>query len=372
MIAFVCASYIQTIRAFQMHSQIDGFKQNADLFLVNKMFEDVELISRFRKTRAFNNVHYIDTSADETAATLRYMYAKKYKDILKKNSYSKVISFNEEEIIAQALYNLNKRQPNFEFHCVEDAPSAYELYLPPNFSWKHPYKWLGIDKPFYKIKEWWTSCPELMTFPKECNFEVKKLPPINVNDRKLLDIVNYIYDYKADENLNKVDCLIMEESHYTDGLMIDNKDYEIYEKIVKRYPDIKFAIKLHPRTRKNRFEGLVSSVQNMRVPWELIAWNRMVSNDTELFQLGIICGTMVSDKLLFGYEGSKMLLAKVFKGLIRAEGGYCRISDALIQKYERFQQEYKQPDKFVLPCTEEEVFRILDKKWKNGHELGEK
>ena len=55
-----------------------------------------------------------------------------------------------------------------------------------------------------------------------------------------------------------------------------------------------------------------------------------------------------------------------------AEGGYCRISDALIQKYERFQQEYKQPDKFVLPCTEEEVFRILDKKWKNGHELGEK
>lgn len=152
----------------------------------------------------------------------------------------------------------------------------------------------------------------------------------------MLDIVNYIYDYKADENLNKVDCLIMEESHYTDGLMIDNKDYEIYEKIVKRYPDIKFAIKLHPRTRKNRFEGLVSSVQNMRVPWELIAWNRMVSNDTELFQLGIICGTMVSDKLLFGYEGSKMLLAKVFKGLIRAEGGYCRISDALIQNTSGF------------------------------------
>ena len=46
MIAFVCASYIQTIRAFQMHSQIDGFKQNADLFLLNKMFEDVDVYKR--------------------------------------------------------------------------------------------------------------------------------------------------------------------------------------------------------------------------------------------------------------------------------------------------------------------------------------
>lgn len=363
MIVFVCASYVQTIRAFQMHSEMDEFKQDADLFLVNPMFNDVELINRFRKVGFFRNVYYIDTLAGRKAATLKYMYGKKYGNILRKYSYDKVVSFNVEEIVAQALYNLNKRQPGFEFHCVEDCPNAYNVYLPSNFTWKHPYKWLGIDKPFYKIKNWWTSCPELMDFPEKCTFEVRKLSTINIENRNLLNILNYIYGYRPDEVLDKADCLIMEESHYTDGLMIDNKDYHIYKAILKRYPYIRFAIKLHPRTTKNRFKGMLPVIKNSKVPWELIIWNRIISRSSELVLMSIVCGTMVSDKFMFGYEGSKLLLIKLFKNSIKKQGAYCRISDELISKYEKIKQGYRLPEQFLLPETEDELYKILDEKW---------
>lgn len=365
MIAFVCASYIQTIRAFQIHSEMDEFREEADLFLVNKMFQDPQLLNRFRETHFFKNVYYIDTSVEKSMATLKYMYGKKYKDIFRKYSYKKVISFNIEEIIAQVLYNLNEEQTEFEFHCMEDCPSVYNVYLPPKFGWKHPYRWLRIKKPFYNIKTWWTSCPELMTFPEVCQFEVRKLPAIDVNNKKLLETINFVYDYKPDEVLDRTDCLIMEESHYTDGLMIDNQDYKMYKKIVERYPDVQFAIKLHPRTKENRFKDIIPNIQNSQMPWELITWNRIASNENELFQLSIVCGTMVSDKLLFGYEGTKMLLAKIFKGFIRTEGEYCRISNELIQNYEKFQKEFKSPKQFALPRTEEEMFEVLDEKWIN-------
>ena len=185
-IAYICSTYVQIMRVFQIQKELDEFKGKADLYLVHEMFDNLEFIERLKKTGRFENVYYIDTKEYKKAKILAYVYGKKYKSILQKYPYDKVVSFNIEEVIAQALYNINKKNKGFEFHCVEDGPGAYEVYKPPKYGWFHPYKWMRIEKPFFKIKTWWTGCPDFMTFPAECQFEINKLPPINTTDYDML------------------------------------------------------------------------------------------------------------------------------------------------------------------------------------------
>ena len=359
-IAYICSTYVQIMRVFQIQKELDEFKGTADLYLVHEMFNNPEFIERLKKIGRFANIYYIDTNEYKKAKILAYIYGKKYKGILQKYPYDRVVSFNIEEAIAQALYNINKKNSGFEFHCVEDGPGAYEVYKPQKYGWNHPYKWIGIEKHFFEIKTWWTGCPDFMKFPSGCQFQVKKLPPIKVNDYDLLQSLNYVFAYKQDNVLKNVDCLIMEESHYTDGLLPGNEDYEIYKKIVIKYPNLKFAIKLHPRTVHNRFNNLVSTLENSTVPWELILWNRVASNQPDLLQISIACGTMMSDKFMFGYEGPKMLLAKIFMERIIAINGYKRVNQETIERYEKFRNGYNNPKNFMLPKNEDEVFTMLD------------
>ena len=152
----------------------------------------------------------------------------------------------------------------------------------------------------------------------------------------------------------------MEESHYTDGLLPGNEDYEIFKKIVEKYSKLKFAVKLHPRTVNNRFSDLMPVLENSTVPWELILWNRIASNQPELLQISIACGTMMSDKFMLGYEGPKMLLAKMFTERVLPINGYRRVNEETIARYEKFRSSYNTPQKFMLPENEKEIFSMLD------------
>lgn len=359
-IAFVCSTYVQLMRVFQLKTTTETFYGDADLYLVHEMFNNEEFIARLKSTKIFKNVYYFDVTEHKRAKLLFYIWGSKYKNVLRKYSYDKVVSFNVEEVISEALFNINKRNNGFEYHCIEDGPGAYEVYKPKNYGWLHIYKWLGIKKPFYNINKWWTGCPEYMEFPEGIDLNIVKLPNIDIKNYKLLEKLNFVFNYEEDSDLNKVDCLIMEESHYTDGLLPENDDFILYKKIIKSYPNIKFAIKLHPRTKRNRFENLVPTINNSSMPWELILWNRIISEQPELFQLSIACATMTSDKFLFDYEGTKMLLANIFINKLKSIDGYMRVNKNTVAKYEKIKNLYKNPDKFMLPKNEEEMFRMLD------------
>lgn len=173
-IAFVCSTYVQIMRMFQIKKEIPEFYGKADLYLVHDMFNNMEFIRRLENTNEFDNVFYFNVNEYKSIKVLHYIYGKKYRDIFKKNIYDKVISFNIEEVISQVLFNLNKSQENFEFHCVEDGPGGYEVYKPEQYKWSHIYRWLGIEKQYYNIKTWWTGCPEYMKFPNDCSVDIKK------------------------------------------------------------------------------------------------------------------------------------------------------------------------------------------------------
>lgn len=363
MIAFVCASPIQIVRAFQLKTQLDEFSSKADLFLGHQVLSDSKLRERIRDTGIFENVYYIDTAKYQRASALRHMYFSKSRGELRRNKYDKLISFNIEGVVAQSLYNLNKKNKGFEFYCVEDGPTIYNIYLPKKYKWYHPYSFLDIEQPCYHMNVWWTCCPEYMEIPKEFTNTVKKLPKINIKNEALLNKVNYVFDYKDEAVLNNADLLIMEESHYTDGLLPGNDDYKLYMSIKEKYKDKRIVIKLHPRTIENRFDGKIDVLKGSKIPWELFVWNRLYNQSKPLMQISIACSTMLSDKLMFGSEAEKIMVARFFKEKISPINGYCRVNKHIIDIYERFRELYEMPENFQLPDNERKLFEILDEKF---------
>ena len=55
-IAFVCSTYVQIMRMFQIKKEIPEFYGKADLYLVHDMFNNMEFIRRLENTNEFDNV----------------------------------------------------------------------------------------------------------------------------------------------------------------------------------------------------------------------------------------------------------------------------------------------------------------------------
>lgn len=361
MIAFVCASPIQVIRAFQMKLRMPEFGDDADLFLCSSFKGATEIAERIRRENIFNETQYLDTRVLGKASTFKMLYSSAFSKALKQRKYSKLVSFNIENNIVQALYNINKHNLNFEYHCVEDCPAIYNVYL------AHPYKRfdlhkiLHIEKQCFHITAWWSSCPQFISVPAEYTTDIRKLPKINVDDTELLELVNRVFNYKPDPILDEANALIMEESHFTDGFITDNSDYVLYKKIKNRYPELNFAVKLHPRTKVNRFKNDFPVMHAQNIPWELFVWNRINVDSPELMQISIVCSTMVSDKLLFDDEGQKVILSKLFYDKIKSVNGVSRISEAVTEMFENISQTYHNSQKLFIPENEIELFDFLDK-----------
>ncbi|CBK92669.1 hypothetical protein ERE_05860 [Agathobacter rectalis M104/1] len=60
-----------------------------------------------------------------------------------------------------------------------------------------------------------------------------------------------------------------------------------------------------------------------------------------------------------------MLLARLFLDIIKPINGYRRVNEKTIDKYEKFKQSYKEPDKFMLPKEESEIYEMLDDYFQN-------
>lgn len=215
------------------------------------------------------------------------------------------------------------------------------------------------------MTNWWTSCPDFINVPECYQTEKKYLPPIDYKDDELVSLINQVFGYKENESLNNADVLFMDESHYQDGLMIDDADYKLYMRIMERYPDAKFLMKMHPRTQHNRYTGKVEIMESSYIPWEVYVMNRARQGSRELIQISITCGTMFSDKLMFGYEGTKIFTAPLFYDKIRhGKDNAPRVSPEGTAVIEKFKSTYNDPNQFVITYSEDELFNTLDKKLK--------
>ncbi len=345
--AFVCRTPVQLLRAIQVHLRMKEFSDSSDLYL-DGVCSKIEYKHRIDSLKIFTNV-YVVPQERKKCQTARLMYGKnELAKVLRKKSYDKLISFNIEGITSQAIYNLNKHNKLFEYHCMEDAPSISPFYTPSCYNWKNYQYWLKIEKECFCITTWWASRPEYIELPKAINAPIKKLPQIEFSDKELLTIENEVFGFIANSQLIEADAVIMEESFFTDGNMIDNYDYSLYVAIKKKYPTKSFLIKLHPRTIKNRFVDDFEILDAPGIPWELIVFNQGNASNKDMLLISINCASIVSDLFMFGKEGKKLILAPIFLDKISLQNGHHRFSQYDIDNLYKVRELYSFPFFYII------------------------
>lgn len=371
MIAVICNSPVQLMRTVYMTlNHIEPIDESVDLYIGMGCPGSEKIYQTVEKTGLFHKVYCLDTRNLGKHQVFKLLYGRSEQAaIIQKEKYDKLIAFNIEDITAQAIYNQNKHNTNFEYHCMEDAPAIYTPYEPSRYRLWHPYHWLGIKQQAYHTDKWWSSCPEWIEVPKNFGAKKERLLPIDKTDEKYRSLINGIFDYNEDRDLENADILIMEESHYTDGLMTENADYKIFTHIQERYSDKNILVKLHPRTKDNRFARTFKVMNNSTIPWELYVLNRIYKNKKDLIQISIACGTMVSDKMMFGEEGKKIILAPIFYDLVKPlSSGVKRITPKITESFEKIKYAYSMPENLVIAYNEKDIYASLDKMFENREE----
>ncbi len=362
--AFVCSTPIQIVRAIYMRYAMTEFKGPADIYIRPTFKNAQHITDKIRETGLFSAVYLIDLSGLGRAVSAQLLYGKgRWARLIGSMDYEKVVAFNIESELLSALYNKNKHIKGFQYHYVEDAPGMYKMYAPKRYPQVSLNRILGIEQPYYHTDQWWFSDPDFMDIPDIRVADVKRLPSINIFDDGFVDMINGVFSFSSDDALNEADILITEEAFYTDGNMIDNSDYILYKEIKDHFPDKRIVIKLHPRTKVNRFEDDFKIMDNTWIPWELYVMNGLRQKQHFPIQIGIACNTLTSDKFMFNAESLKIVLAPLFQEKIRKMAdGSSNVDEKVIKRFEALRKTYIRPEQMVIAYDKEHLFDTIKRK----------
>lgn len=125
------------------------------------------------------------------------------------------------------------------------------------------------------VRSMWFFKPELIQF--HCNYRIKTIAPFTSNQQELKLILNKIFSFHVTDEFKKYRFIFLEDCAFTDGLQTD--DLELINKLnacdgIRN----KLIIKLHPRTKINRFEALKIPTCSVNAPLELLAINGLLDD----------------------------------------------------------------------------------------------
>ncbi|MCI8294308.1 MAG: hypothetical protein HFG22_00160 [Lachnospiraceae bacterium] len=342
---------------------MEEFKDPADLYIRPTFKNAKQIAERIRETGLFSAVYLVDLSSLGRAVSARLLYGKdKWARLIRSMDYKRVVAFNIESELLSALYNKNKNIKDFQYHYVEDAPGMYKMYAPKRYPQVSLNGILGIEQPYYHTDQWWFSDPDFMDIPNVELRTVKKLPPVDIYDDIFIGLINKVFSFTPDAALNEADIFITEESFYTDGKMLDNCDYILYKEIKDYFPDRNIVIKLHPRTKHNRFVADFKIMDGTWVPWELHVMNGLRQKQHFPIQIGIVCSALTSDKFMFNVESPKIVLAPLFREKIRSMAdGSSNVDEEVIKKFEALRKTYIRSEQMMITYEKEQLFDTLEK-----------
>lgn len=143
-----------------------------------------------------------------------------------------------------------------------------------------------------QIKKAYYFMPEFVQYAH--SFEICRMKSFETNKNKLLDVLNRIFDYKA-KNEERYHYIYVEDSYHEQG--IDIGDEAIVNELYRMLGD-ELILKLHPRTKNNRFmDQGIPIMKRSDIPLELIILN----SDTKMVLLSMYSSGIITP--IFGGNG---------------------------------------------------------------------
>ena len=353
---FLCKTPMQLLRAIQLTYSEEKFADSA--VAIFETFDNAQAYgARLKETGLFAAVS-VFKDGDFARGRLnhaRAFFAKNdFRRFLKEHAFTELTIFNSDTYDNFAAWNRLGRK--VKLHFVEDSPMLY-CYPTPSRKHRLIYGLLGLSFPIFHVDEWYFSAPEKMQRTNRA--PAYALKPLDRQDKKFVELVNRVFAYAPDPKVSGADIFIMEECFYTDGLLVDNADYRLYRKIKDHFPEVSFTVKLHPRSKVNRFAQTFACADKTTIPWEVFLLNE--DFDDRIF-ISISCTSMISPKLLFGKEFRSMMLYKICGDNVRQKNGAPYYTAQWQEKLEEVAGLYSQSDRISVPRTEEEMFAQL-RRW---------
>lgn len=343
-------------------------KAETDLWLSDHSAHVDEFVGSAQKTGLFHEVRYIeslsyDTQWDDKTRShilpeLQYSIGR-FHDVRKIcgeiGYYDKILAANLDDLTV-AVYDFVKKlkNPLIRFYLFEDGLSSYKTL---EMVWKNQtlrrensrYSWicknLGLGKLLDEIRGIFVFHPELFDWKRK--IKLHKIPIIKKEDEKMRVILNQFFGYKNQEKqFEGKKVIFFEESFVPDGEHANDK--YLLDMIAQRVGKENVLVKLHPRSRENRFEGYEIYEQS-NVPWEVVFMNHDFRNIT---LVSISSGSTMHPYVLFGDTMPVVVLQKMANMTL----------PAWLKVYEKFLREKvfeKNPQVFIMPENKEELLSIF-------------
>lgn len=367
---FIANTVYQMIVILQMKLSI--LKDiDVDLFITDHSVGVQSYAESGKETHLFNKIKYIETldfsnrrgeyAENDFLGELLFS-AKRFYEAKKRigeiKSYDYFFSANI-DLFASAFYDtLKLKNKNLKLYVFEDGLSTYkafEKYIQDRKDeiytgkFSRIYKLTGYGKAFSEIKGVFLFHPDIFSWKEK--IKLHKIPPINKDDKNTIDKFNIFFKYTPISNTMKGKKVVFfEESYYGDGCKVN--DEKMINIIADAVGKENIIIKLHPRTRKNRFADF-DIFEDSNIPWEVIYLNNDFSN-TEL--VSISSGCIIHPFTLFNEKKEVVVLLDIIKGNF----------SAIHKVYLRFLREsifIPHPEIFRLVGDEDELHQyFLDRK----------
>ena len=221
------------------------------------------------------------------------------------DEYSKIF-FANYDIFTRMLANYFYGK-ECEFIAFEDGFSSYVIdYLHPDRALinKHT-QGIRIKELVHRVLLYE---PHLAV--RKDNLSNEQLPKIDPNDKKLVDALNYIFDYHKMSTTYKY--IFLEQSFRTEG--IKGNDLELMMECKNAVPANDFIVKSHPRNTVNiPFELGISRKNIDDAPWELFLLNEDFS---EKVIITVCSNAALTSRIVFGMDIKTIMLYELYTGKV--------------------------------------------------------
>ena len=313
---YACTYYQRIISV--LIAQDPQFK-DADIDLVclqtSQTMYNEEEIERLSKSQVFRKVHFI--SPDKRHPFVRKIFS--FRDILSIASrplyfdqvdidepYDYVLLYNMDKYSVPLLAYLVRKNPNIIYRRFEEGLISYTG----NYLSRSAKILVCVGKLLARIRkqpwldEVYDGCYYLE--PEHVIIDTGKpflpLCKINVNNQVLVAKLNYIFGYQPIRIEEQY--IFFEDCYANDGHRIN--DIELLESVARIVGKENIIVKLHPRSKKDRFSSRgYKTMDALSVPWEIIQMNQDQSNKV---LISVASGTLISVLHLFKQNSLVVLL----------------------------------------------------------------
>lgn len=362
-IAFFCSTPYQIINAINIKEKL--YQSDIADILVLKHFHQFDLtVERLKDIGVFDCVYGIDDGDFDYRYVLPSIkrYPLKIKDFI---WCEKVIEpyINTDHVYDAVFYTFPNMLIEFfcyysitknkyvKFYMFEDGFSSYSDDLLAISNAKSLFLKVMGRKQFLDVNhELFLYAPKLFCKSrKKKEYTVKQLPLLNGDDRDLCKIYNKLFELEA-VNRIKERVLFFEQPYEDES--VNHHIRKTLDMIMNKVNKNDLCIKLHPRGKKELYQGLILYPFSS-VPMEVLYQNMEDLSDRVL--ISSVSTACITPKLVFGKEPRLLLLYKYLK--LEEQG---IITPSLVQFIEKVIDTYIDKTKIMIPEKESELIKCIE------------